>query len=79
MSNHLDALERVVADVVEPGARRVDEQGEFPTAGIDALAGAGLLGLTVATEMGGAGAGLKEATEVVERGRRCAGRRRWWC
>ncbi|MHB1533327.1 MAG: acyl-CoA dehydrogenase family protein [Acidimicrobiales bacterium] len=67
MSNHLDALERVVADVVEPAARRVDEQGEFPTAGIDALGAAGLLGLTVATEMGGGGAGLKEAAEVVAR------------
>jgi len=68
-----EALERVVADVIEPAARTVDQEGKFPREGIDALARAGMLGLTMDAECGGGGAGLRTATEVVERVARACG------
>jgi isovaleryl-CoA dehydrogenase len=61
-----DALERTIADVVAPSAMQVDRDGAFPTQNIHALGAAGLLGLLSATEVGGAGLGLREAAEVVE-------------
>ena len=67
MQNALDALERVIADVVAPGAAATDEQGSFPRAAITALGEAGLLGLTAAGDVGGGGAGLREAATVIER------------
>lgn len=66
MSTHLDALRRVVDDVVVPTAAEVDREGTFPEAAVTALGEGGLLGLTTAAEMGGGGKGLREATEVVE-------------
>ncbi|HEX2064773.1 MAG TPA: acyl-CoA dehydrogenase family protein [Acidimicrobiales bacterium] len=66
MSTHLDALRRVVDEVVVPTAAEVDREGTFPEAAVTALGDAGLLGLTTAAEMGGGGKGLRAATEVVE-------------
>jgi alkylation response protein AidB-like acyl-CoA dehydrogenase len=63
----LDALERVITDVVAPGAATADEQGSFPRPAITALAEAGILGLTAGADVGGGGAGLREAAAVVER------------
>jgi alkylation response protein AidB-like acyl-CoA dehydrogenase len=60
-----DALRRVIDEVVAPGAAAVDTSGEFPRAGLDALAAAGLLALTVPAEYGGGGGGPREAAEVV--------------
>ena len=60
-----DALARVIEDVVAPGAANVDASGEFPGKQVDALAQAGLLALTVATESGGGGGGLREAASVI--------------
>jgi isovaleryl-CoA dehydrogenase len=67
MSSQLfdDALARVIADVVAPGATDVDQSGEFPRKQVDALAQAGLLALTVPTEFGGGGGGLRDAASVV--------------
>jgi isovaleryl-CoA dehydrogenase len=62
----MDALLRVVNDVIVPTAGEVDRDGVFPEAAVVALGDAGLLGLTTAAEMGGGGKGLREATEVVE-------------
>lgn len=59
------ALERVIAEVVAPGADQIDATGGFPREQIDALAEAGLLALTVPSEFGGAGAGLRAAADVV--------------
>jgi isovaleryl-CoA dehydrogenase len=67
MERGQDALERVIEEVVRPAAERVDVQGEFPRASIEALGEAGLLGLTVAEEMGGGGGGLADAATVVRR------------
>lgn len=50
-----------------PRATIVDGEAEFPSAAITALGEAGFLGLLSSTEVGGAGGGLREATEVVER------------
>jgi len=61
----LDALTRVIEDVVAPGAAEVDAAGAFPRQQIDALAHAGLLALTVPDEFGGGGGGLREAAEVI--------------
>ena len=63
--SYLDALQRVVDEVVAPGAASVDADGAFPRAQLDALGAAGLLALTVPAEYGGGGAGLREAAVVV--------------
>jgi isovaleryl-CoA dehydrogenase len=60
-----DALARVIADVVEPGAAEVDARGGFPRKQVDALAEAGILGLTGPADLGGGGAGLRDAAYVV--------------
>jgi isovaleryl-CoA dehydrogenase len=67
LSTHLDALERVINDVVAPAATTTDEQGAFPLPAIRALGEAGVLGLTAGADIGGGGAGMREAAEVVER------------
>jgi alkylation response protein AidB-like acyl-CoA dehydrogenase len=64
MSYH-DALARVIDEVVAPGAAEVDAAGVFPRRQIEALAGAGLLGLTVPAEFSGGGEGLRAASCVV--------------
>ena len=63
--SYRDALLRVISEVVEPGAAAVDASGKFPQAQVDALAAAGILGLTVPEELGGGGAGLRAAADVV--------------
>ena len=71
--SYRDALLRVIDEVVAPGAAAVDASGKFPRAQVDALAAAGLLGLTVPAEHGGGGAGPREAADVVrELGSVCA-------
>ena len=67
MSTHLDALERVITDVVAPEATTIDEQGAFPSSAVTALGRAGILGLTTSPDFGGGGGGMRQAAEVVER------------
>src|SRR6185295_17025551 len=47
-------------------ASEVDAGGRFPTEGVDALANAGLLGLTVPIENGGRGQGMRAFAAVTE-------------
>ena len=61
----LDALDRIVADTLEPLALRTDREGRFPREVISALADAGVLGIVSATAVGGKGLGLREAAQVV--------------
>lgn len=67
MSNPLDALDGVIEKTVAPQAATVDRDGTFPQHAIDALRDAGILGLATGVDAGGAGLGLAEAAEVIER------------
>ncbi|HLY81416.1 MAG TPA: acyl-CoA dehydrogenase family protein [Acidimicrobiales bacterium] len=67
MTSYLDALGRVIDDVVAPQAPEVDKAGRFPRPGIDALGEAGILGLISSETVGGGGQGMRAAAEVVER------------
>jgi alkylation response protein AidB-like acyl-CoA dehydrogenase len=60
-----DALARVIEEVVGPGAAEVDASAIFPRRQIGALAEAGLLALTVPTDFGGGGEGMRAASHVV--------------
>lgn len=73
MSVVLARLEPVLAELVAPHAARVDADASFPTHTLDALRGAGLLGLVTPTAHGGLGAGPGEAARVVERVARACG------
>lgn len=59
----LDRVARIAAE----NAVEVDSEGKFPRAAIDALAAEGLLSLTSSTDVGGRGAGMREAATVIER------------
>lgn len=61
------ALAEVLTRAVAPCAELTGAEGRFPRGAVTALGATGLLGLTVATEFGGAGLGLAEAAEVVAR------------
>jgi len=63
--SYRDALLRVIDEVVAPRATEVDASGEFPRQQVRALGAAGLLALTVPADLGGGGAGLREAAEVI--------------
>ena len=65
---------REIADrQIAPHAERVDADGVFPKESIDALAAAGFLGLTVPTEYGGMGQGVRVASAVLDEiAQRCA-------
>jgi alkylation response protein AidB-like acyl-CoA dehydrogenase len=63
--SYRDAFLRVIDEVVAPGAAQVDASGEFPGEQVSALGAAGLLALTVPEDLGGAGAGLREAADVI--------------
>ncbi len=56
---------RQVAEVAAEHAGRVDTDGAYPLAAVDALRSSGLLGLILPKELGGLGAGPVEFTEVV--------------
>ena len=64
---YLSALEPVLTGVVAPAAAQVDRTGSFPQESIDALGQAGLLGLVSSPDVGGMGAGVRAAADVVGR------------
>ena len=59
-----DRLDRLTLRLAET-AEAYDRSAEFPRANFDLLAAEGLIGLTVAPEHGGGGAGLVEALRVL--------------
>jgi isovaleryl-CoA dehydrogenase len=71
--SHLAVVEEIVAGIVDADAEAVDRDGAFPRKALDALGGAGILGLTVPAAAGGGGGGLREAAAVVERLSRACG------
>ena len=69
----LERVDRVAREVVAPNAVRVDTEGLWPEEALRALRDAGLGGLVVAADQGGAGQGLLALSQVCERlGRECA-------
>ncbi|HLU64679.1 MAG TPA: acyl-CoA dehydrogenase family protein [Kofleriaceae bacterium] len=62
----VEIIDRIAREVIAPRAAEVD-RGAFPADAIAALGSAGLLGLTVAPEVGGLGHGPRSAALVVER------------
>ncbi|MET8858193.1 acyl-CoA dehydrogenase family protein [Streptomyces sp. NPDC004579] len=61
------SLSSVLAAFVAPAAELTAGEGRFPREAVSAFGRAGLLGLTVPRESGGAGLGLSEAADVVAR------------
>ncbi|MGH9211389.1 MAG: acyl-CoA dehydrogenase family protein [Acidimicrobiales bacterium] len=59
-----DRLKAALSDV-EEAAERVDAEARFPTASVDALAQAGLLGVGISEEVGGLGGGPTDVVDAV--------------
>ncbi|MDP9386745.1 MAG: acyl-CoA dehydrogenase family protein, partial [Actinomycetota bacterium] len=55
MSDYLDALRRVIDEIVTPAAADIDHKGRFPREAVDALGRAGILGLASSADVGGRG------------------------
>jgi alkylation response protein AidB-like acyl-CoA dehydrogenase len=72
MSTYLSKLESVLP-VVSEYAASVDTEARFPREAVDALRGAGLLGLMSAEEVGGMGCGIDAGVEVISRLAACCG------
>lgn len=74
----LTANQDVSSKILGANADQVDQTRTFPRENIKALGQAGLLGLLVPAEFGGAGAGLAEMSQALEvqgiRGRKRGGR-----
>jgi alkylation response protein AidB-like acyl-CoA dehydrogenase len=66
-NSYLDKLDQVITEVIAPSAQEIDRIGEFPREGLQALGGAGLLGLVSSEEVGGLGESHRAAAQVVER------------
>lgn len=58
--------ERIVEDEIAPKAELVDREGRWPAHSLQALAGAGLMGLQVPTRLGGHGQGLLALSVLTE-------------
>jgi len=59
--------EMLAKDLLAANADAVDRERRFPRQNLEALARNGLLGLTVPSEFGGAGAGIPEMAQALER------------
>jgi alkylation response protein AidB-like acyl-CoA dehydrogenase len=69
----IEELRRVADESIAPHAADVDAQGRFPREAVDALAKAGLLGLTVPVEHGGMGQSIRVACVALDEiAQRCA-------
>lgn len=62
-----DRLQRVIDEVIEPGAADVDRKGLFPAAAIQALADADLGLLTLPADLGGQGARTRVYADAMAR------------
>lgn len=65
-NSYLDSARALAAGVVSQTAAAVDESGQFPSESLQAIAAAGLLGLGVPAEFGGAGESMRSFAAVVE-------------
>jgi alkylation response protein AidB-like acyl-CoA dehydrogenase len=64
-ADHLESLQRIIAEVIEPNATGIDRDAKFPREALEAMGHAGLLGLVSAQEVGGSGGGIAEAAGVI--------------
>jgi len=72
LPGYVQDIDRIIADVVNKHAVRVDRESAFPSEAIEAIGKAGLLGLISKKDVGGKGESLEAAAQVVERlGRAC--------
>jgi len=62
----LVANEKLSQEVLRPGADQIDQSRRFPRENIGALGKAGVLGLLVPAQFGGAGASLGEMSRVLD-------------
>lgn len=67
VASAVDALEPIATGLLAELALRTDQEARFPREAIDAIGQAGLLGLLSATEVGGLGGSLRDASRVVSR------------
>ena len=63
----MDAVDKIISEIVAPAAEETDRTGAFPRDALKALGDAGLLGLVSSREAGGLGESQRAATIVVER------------
>jgi alkylation response protein AidB-like acyl-CoA dehydrogenase len=71
--DYVEKLTGVIADQIAPNATQVDAEGRYPKANIEALRSSGLFGLISSTDVGGEGAGIRAASDVVrEIAKHCA-------
>jgi len=67
------AIRKVASEEIAPQATQVDRDRAFPSAGLQALAAVGGLGIVVPQEQGGSGGGLQALAEACEAvGEACA-------
>ena len=62
----VERAKEIAAQQIAPYASQVDSEGRFPIEAINALAEEGFLGLTVPSEFGGMGQGIRVACAVLE-------------
>ena len=62
----LSVNQKISREVLRPRADQVDQSRRFPRENIEALGKAGLLGLLVPTQNGGAGATLAEMSNALD-------------
>jgi alkylation response protein AidB-like acyl-CoA dehydrogenase len=62
----LVANEKLSQEVLRPGADQIDQSRRFPRENIAALGKAGVLGLLIPAQFGGAGASLGEMSRVLD-------------
>ena len=73
VTDYLERVEAIIARVIAPAAREIDEQAIYPRAALNALGQAGLLGLVSSHDVGGLGLGHRAAALTVEKiGQHCA-------
>ncbi|HEX8618613.1 MAG TPA: acyl-CoA dehydrogenase family protein [Thermoanaerobaculia bacterium] len=63
---YLDQARTLAGGLVAENAAAIDEEGRFPAENLSAIAAAGLLGLGVATELGGSGESMRTFAAVTE-------------
>lgn len=69
----VEKVRQIAEEKIGPKAADVDKEGRFPQESLTALAEAGLFGLTIPTEYGGMGQGLRVMAAVLDEiAQRCA-------